>query len=126
MEYDPQPPILNPLDLAASADRPAEHSRDVVNRRTIAVHVKHGRQGSQQSLASASLLSGGAELSLQIAGANSLFAPRAPERAHHDRRQHQQQRPDLAQVESAGLTDAAFDGAFLGAEYVTENAGATV
>src|SRR5215813_10157658 len=43
------------FDLAASADCPAEHSRDVVNRRTVAVHVKHRRQGAQQPLISADL-----------------------------------------------------------------------
>src|SRR5215470_10674025 len=98
-ENDLQSSILDPrfsiLDLAAPADRPAEHSRDVVNRRTVAVHVKHGRQGSQQSLVPAGLLSRGAKLSRQIARAYSLVAPRASERAHDNRRQHQQQRPDL-------------------------------
>ena len=106
------------FDLAASADCPAEHSRDVVNRRAVAVHVKHGRQCAQQPLISASLLSRIAKLSRQIAHVHSFFAMRASERAHHDRRKHHQQRPDFAQIESAGLTDAALDGAFLVAEYV--------
>src|SRR5262245_56294834 len=108
--------------LASATGRSAEHSHNIVDHRAVAVSVQHGIQGSQQSLACAGLLSRAAELSCQITFAYSFFAPSSSERAHHDRRQHHEYRPDLTQIESAGLTDALFNGALLAAKDVAQNA----